>query len=96
MRAVPVSAEQVAHIRGYAKEMIGRGHDPLPESDYPIDIEGSGISSVFAQMMPLLKQAWKYGKPLAKKIGAIATPIVRTRQKIFHRDMLKKKRKFQS
>ena len=29
--------------------------------------------------MPLLKQAWKYGKPLAKKIGAIATAALATR-----------------
>ena len=79
MRAVPVTAEQVAHIRDYAKEMVGKGHDPLPEHDHPIEIEGSGISSVFAQMMPLLKQAWKYGKPLAKKIGAIATAALATR-----------------
>ena len=36
MRAVPVTAEQVAHIRDYAKEMVGRGHDPLPEHDHPM------------------------------------------------------------
>ena len=79
MRAVPVTAEQVSHLRDYAKDMIGRGVDPLPDHDYPIEIEGSGLSSVFGQMVPLLKQAWKYGKPLAKKIGAIATAALATR-----------------
>jgi hypothetical protein len=69
---VGITDQDASLLRQYAKSMVGKGWDPLPEYDVPLEIEGGGISSVFKLMVPLVKQAVQYGKPLAKKIGKMA------------------------
>ena len=70
-----------ADLPEYVKQMVGSGFDPLPDYDYPLEIEGSGLISVWKTSLPLIIQkAYKYGKPLAQKKGA-SSPLVRSWQR---------------
>ena len=69
---VGLTSEDAANLAEYTKQMVGHGFDPLPDHDYPLEIEGAGISSLWTTMLPLIRKAFKYGKPLAKKIGKLA------------------------
>lgn len=45
--AIGISGEDAALISAYGKQMVGSGHDPLPDYDVPLEIHGSGFSSVY-------------------------------------------------
>ena len=72
---VGVSQDDAVLLREWGKQMVGKGFDPLPDADYPLEIEGAGISSVYKTLLPWVKKAYKYGKPLAKKIGREALKL---------------------
>ena len=75
--AIGISGEDAALISAYGKQMVGSGHDPLPDYDVPLEIHGSGFSSVYKLLAPWVKRAWQAGKPLLKgKIGKAAAGAV--------------------
>ena len=70
--SIGITGDEAAAIRHYGKQMVGSGLDPLPDYDVPLEIQGSGMSSVYSLLLPMVKKAYEYGKPLAKQIGNLA------------------------